>query len=354
MNNFAVLDIKQEYPPSSILITITTDVPCHLTCYITDKEPQIHKTSRNQRGLTLLWGVYYCFVAWTPLEQIEWGDTLIHTFLITPWLSCETKWVAFRGTVAGELSPSVSCIFQKHRPFFPYWHILLEPWNTTLVPPPMTPALLEEWTTTFQPPDLFRLINERWDRIEPPYCPFFEPWGTYLTQYNPWLPIPEHDPPELEISNGLLTLTSIDYESRGMRLEFPDSQIKLINDDSYHLIFQARHTNTGGNPNTHSQRYFLFTQNHADSFHIRLIISRGSTWAIYRQNKSVTGMIGTIDYGPEPEALDLHDLWIQLRHMGGFPTDPTGWTLQYIRLELLQEPIGGTITLTNDWLGLFY
>jgi len=116
MNNFAVLNIAYYHTPTSISITITTNNPCHLTCYYTDKEPLRHRTSRNQRGLTLPWGAYYCFVAWQSVEQTEPGDTLIHTFEITPWSYCQTKWFAFRGTVAELLSPSVSCLFEHHHP----------------------------------------------------------------------------------------------------------------------------------------------------------------------------------------------------------------------------------------------
>ncbi|MBA7532626.1 hypothetical protein ES705_24852 [subsurface metagenome] len=116
MNNFAVLTIAYLHFTNAVLITITTNTPCHLTCYYTDKEPLSHRTSRNQRGLTLPWGVYYCFVGWLSLEQTEAGDTLIHTFEILDWSFCQTKWLAFRGTVAGELSPSVSPIFKHHHP----------------------------------------------------------------------------------------------------------------------------------------------------------------------------------------------------------------------------------------------
>ncbi|MBA7586463.1 hypothetical protein ES708_28464 [subsurface metagenome] len=114
MNNFAVLNIAYSHTPTTILITITTNNPCHLTCYYTDKEPARHRTARNQRGLTLPWGAYYCFVAWLSVEQIEPGDTLTHTFEVTPWQYCQTKWFAFRGTVAATLSPSVSCLFEHH------------------------------------------------------------------------------------------------------------------------------------------------------------------------------------------------------------------------------------------------
>ncbi len=115
MNNFAVLTTAQTIIAYGVRIIITTNNPCHLTCYYTDKQPGSHRTARNQRGLTLPWGVYYCFVAWQSVEQIEPGDTLIHTFDILDWAYCQTKWFCFRGTVAGVLSPSVSPIFKKHR-----------------------------------------------------------------------------------------------------------------------------------------------------------------------------------------------------------------------------------------------
>jgi hypothetical protein len=62
------------------------------------------------------WGAYFCFNAWLAVEQNEAGDTLIHTFNVTPWVFCQTKYFAFRGTVADVLSPSVSCIFKHHHP----------------------------------------------------------------------------------------------------------------------------------------------------------------------------------------------------------------------------------------------
>ncbi|MBA7629610.1 hypothetical protein ES703_37110 [subsurface metagenome] len=119
MNNFALLTISYSHTATSIIITITTNNPCHLTCYYTDKEPGSHRTARNQRGLTLPWGVYYCFVAWLSVEQQQAGDTLIHTFEVPDWSYCQIKWFAFRGTVAGQLSPSVSPIFQHHHPGIP-------------------------------------------------------------------------------------------------------------------------------------------------------------------------------------------------------------------------------------------
>jgi hypothetical protein len=116
MNNFAVLDLAYTHYDAGIYICVKTDVPCHLTCYHTTKAPGRHKTSRTQRGLTLPWGAYFCFVAWESVEQIEPGDTLYHRFNVYPWMGLTTKWFAFRGTINGELSPSVSALFEHRHP----------------------------------------------------------------------------------------------------------------------------------------------------------------------------------------------------------------------------------------------
>ncbi len=116
MSNFAVLDLAYTHYDAGIYICVKTDIPCHLTCYHTTSAPRRHRTSRNQRGLTLPWGVYFCFVAWTTVEQEQEGDTIYHLFNVYPWMVLTTKWFAFRGTINGELSPSVSALFEHNHP----------------------------------------------------------------------------------------------------------------------------------------------------------------------------------------------------------------------------------------------
>ncbi|MBA7550193.1 hypothetical protein ES705_42701 [subsurface metagenome] len=116
LQHFAVLQVSYFHSETSIVITCTTNNPCHLTCYYTDKEPLRHATSRVVRGLSLPWGAYWCFVAWNSVEQQEAGDTLIHTFEVPDWSYCQTKWLCFRGTVGGQLSPSVSALLKHHHP----------------------------------------------------------------------------------------------------------------------------------------------------------------------------------------------------------------------------------------------
>ena len=116
LQHFAVLQIYYFFTDTSVIIECSTNNPCHLTCYYTDQQPVRHATSRVVRGLALPWGAYWCFVAWNSVEQQQAGDTLVHTFEITPWSYCQTKWFCFRGTVAGAPSPSASALLKHHHP----------------------------------------------------------------------------------------------------------------------------------------------------------------------------------------------------------------------------------------------
>ena len=114
LEHFAIMDIGYAYHPSSITISLPTNNPCHLTCYYTHIPPRKHHTTRIVRGLTVPWGVYFCFVAWKAVEQTEAGDTLTHTFEIPDWSYCQIKYFTFRGTISGKISPSVGPLFIKH------------------------------------------------------------------------------------------------------------------------------------------------------------------------------------------------------------------------------------------------
>ena len=116
MNEFAVLSIEYSNLEHSICIYLETNNPCHLYCYHTKVKPQRHPTSRILRGLPVPWGAYYCFVAWKPVEQVEPGDTLYHTFHLPAWFECQTRWFCFKGNVGAQLSPSASPIFRHHHP----------------------------------------------------------------------------------------------------------------------------------------------------------------------------------------------------------------------------------------------
>jgi hypothetical protein len=114
LNHFSILDIFYTPYNSGIYICVHTNNPCHLTCYFTFKKPLKHHTSRIIRGLKVPWGVYFCFVAWYPIEQDQAGDTLYHTFNIAPLYDGNRFWFTFRGTVGANISPSVGPIFEYY------------------------------------------------------------------------------------------------------------------------------------------------------------------------------------------------------------------------------------------------
>lgn len=118
--NFAVMELWIYPTLLGVNFILTTNNPCHLFCYHTNIEPQKHPVSRTLRGETMPWSTYFCFVAWQKLEQVEAGDTLVHSFIFPSWAVCETKWFTFLGTVAADDSPSAAPIFEFHRTYLEF------------------------------------------------------------------------------------------------------------------------------------------------------------------------------------------------------------------------------------------
>ncbi|MBA7593023.1 hypothetical protein ES708_35232 [subsurface metagenome] len=132
------------------IITLTTNVPCHLWLYWTNKPPWTHKKTALSRGLLIDEYAYWCFVAWHKIEQDEDGDTLVHTFLWLGWAEGETRWFRFHGEIDGQESPSDSPIYVKtywwEEPPPPEW-AYYEPWSYGGVPPPpYAECYYEPWT----------------------------------------------------------------------------------------------------------------------------------------------------------------------------------------------------------------
>lgn len=116
------LTIDQEVQDGGYTITLTTNVPCHLWLYWTNKEPWVHPRRKLDRGLVVPANSYWCFVPLHKIEQDEPGDTLTHTFLWLGWEVCFTRWFRFHGTIGGgdpNDSPSDSPIFHKHYSYVP-------------------------------------------------------------------------------------------------------------------------------------------------------------------------------------------------------------------------------------------
>jgi len=113
--HFAILSITQTNIIIGVDIEVTTNVPVHLWMRWSLQPPHIHQITRQVRGLAIPTLPYYCHVAYKDCQQLEAGDTLIHTFNCPPWNVCQTRYFTFWGTIDGLNSPSESAIFQWHK-----------------------------------------------------------------------------------------------------------------------------------------------------------------------------------------------------------------------------------------------
>ena len=91
-----------------------TSAPCHLTLRWTATEPVKTSIPKAKRGALWYYDNKMCFVAWQDIEQLEPGDTTLHTFLWPGWTICNTRWFIFTGTIGGIVSPSNTAIFSAH------------------------------------------------------------------------------------------------------------------------------------------------------------------------------------------------------------------------------------------------
>jgi hypothetical protein len=116
---WALLTIAYTPALTTVMVTTTTNVACHLWARWSENEPQFHPLTMRIRGIDVPWSLRTCFTAYQDLEQNEAGDTLTHTFTWTPWVVCVTRWFYFYGTIGGLKSPSTSGIFRYHNQFVP-------------------------------------------------------------------------------------------------------------------------------------------------------------------------------------------------------------------------------------------
>ncbi len=114
--NFTVLTITYTITSEGLIIVLTTDVPVHLWIRWTLLEPWIHPIPRMRRGLWIYDDVRFCFDVYTDVEQLEPGDTLIHTFLLPPWAVDTPLWLYSWGEMDDHDSPSTTAIHKTVSP----------------------------------------------------------------------------------------------------------------------------------------------------------------------------------------------------------------------------------------------
>lgn len=161
---------------SGFLIVLLTDVSAHLWMRWTLIVPQEHLVSVMKRGLADRKQKYFCFDSFVDNEQLERGDTLVHTFYKPDWPLCQTRYFYFWGTIAGLRSPSETAKLSYHS----FWaeplpgHTLLnhEQWTWLRIdPPPHAAGFYEPWYWQGfafpKPANFVTLITELWDKNYP-------------------------------------------------------------------------------------------------------------------------------------------------------------------------------------------
>ena len=113
---FVILAIGYLNFDDYVKIRLQTPFVCHLYLHYTSNPVLKHPRSRTIRGITVPWGVYFCFTGFKTVEQDEPGDSLIHTFTVPDWPTCTTMNMITTGFVSGVESPSCGPIFSHHNP----------------------------------------------------------------------------------------------------------------------------------------------------------------------------------------------------------------------------------------------
>ncbi|MBA7532466.1 hypothetical protein ES705_24692 [subsurface metagenome] len=146
----SVRDIDFHPSETGVRIRVTTDVPSHLYIRLSKKKPLIHMKPSIRRGVAFAEDVRFCFTVFEDNEQMEWGDTLEHTWWKENWPVCTTKWLYVWGKRAGQVCISTTAPFEYHNdgiePVIPWGLIFHEPWSAPFPPPLVLEQLfLEPW-----------------------------------------------------------------------------------------------------------------------------------------------------------------------------------------------------------------
>lgn len=148
MSKWFMSDIVQTKIPDGFDVLVTTDTPVHLWLRYTGVTPLAHRRFILKRGLYAAWDLRQCFVAYSDLEQVQDGDTLLHTFLWYGWYDCLWRWFYFWGLISSVVSKSTSPIFTKHYEELVWPFVFHEPWTWYGVDPPVfTNLFTEHWSS---------------------------------------------------------------------------------------------------------------------------------------------------------------------------------------------------------------
>lgn len=237
--------------------------------------------------------------------------------------------------------------------------LFYEPW--TAVVPEMELLFIEPWTLVPPPPpEMGLILRELWTfKPTPPFAAwvFWDPWGTYLTEFNNWFYFGVPPEYEADFEESIITITNEGYPDIGIDY-LPPNPIPLVSPDGYalHLIM--------GNPDAEANDYTsnialagLFKHPTERTLYFQLMIAYGESSGQH----CPFGVSEILDWdwvwqcvGLGEVRIDLLHFWQRARIALGKSTDPTGWTLDDFHFGLALKNPEVTDFLKNDYLGLYY
>ncbi len=186
------------------------------------------------------------------------------------------------------------------------------------------------------------------------FPPWWEPWGTTLTQNWPWTQAFPSDPISYSLSAGILTLDNPTGALSGITVIPPWQTPVMLVDKGKPLCFSAKSLEAIiTNPDDFTAIHLLLTFQLED-VHIEFIINRGSVWGSWPQPDKIIGENYWIDYGLEPKPVNVLELWKAVRLSLGKSLDPTGWEVIFMS-DLLEHTTNPTsMNHVVDYIHLYH
>lgn len=302
----------------------------------------------------------------------EWGDPPIPP---NPWVTPIDHWAA---VTLGTLNYSTSaCIrISTSSPVYAVCHVTKKPpgpiyrWRTirgvrrrcfdnyAFVEMRSYPQL-EKWDSIYHTFHIKKLnppaiIPDAWDITKLPGPPHWETWGDTLTQNNPWTQrFPAH-PIQYALWGGNIRIFDPATTGAGIRCEFTPSQYPLLIDKTRPFMFAARtHYAVIRDPHDWASVQ-LWTTKGDEGFLLDLVFARGTFWGEFGTLKEASEGKAVIDYGREPIPFNILEFWQWARQELHESTDPTGWSIKYITMQLEYITEIPQLTLTNSFIHIYY
>lgn len=193
---------------------------------------------------------------------------------------------------------------------------------------------------------------------EPPPSewPFYEPWGTYLTENYPW---EEHGflgGSNTSLAAGKMTLYNDTQGGINIATPTPSPKPVLGSGTGIDLYLSYSSPAVDYDPTYGFLTYILVTKNDnlpGDVFDIEPIVARGSHWGPWGENEMVFGITYAFDMGQGPGVINFTDRWKRGRQLAGKSTDPTGWYIDEIFITNEQLYSAVIQSHTSDYLGCY-